>query len=146
MATELKSLVLFLVFIFALSFFSMTERATSLHKVQPTYGNKIYLKEKQSIKNKIVTLSFDIKKDNKAKRNSSRSGFCKKTSGSIFDDMIVRNIDTTLHLKFFELRLHHFEYKKDAVYNNLFSCFASNCDIYIHPSDYYIYTLRKIIT
>ena len=147
MAPERKSLFLFLFLVFALSFLYMMVGVSS-HTSQSDYGiykNRVHVQEKQVLNSKTASLTFDVKKDNRAKK-SSRSGFCKKTSKSIFDDMIVRNIDTTFHFKIFEIRLQHFEYKKDAVYNNLFSCYTSNCDLYIHSADYYIFTLRKIIT
>jgi len=148
MAPERKSFVLFFIFVFAFSFFYLAKGSTSLYKKQSACNvsyNKVYSKGKHTQKNRTALLTFEVKKDNHAKR-SSRSGFCEKTSKSIFDDIIVRNVDTTIHFKFFELRLHHFEYKKDAVYNKLFSYIDSNCDLYIHTTDYYIYTLRKIIT
>ena len=141
-----KSFILF--FIFIVSFFFITERNTPLYKKQPVCkvsSSKNYTQEKQVSKNRTVTLAFDVKKYNHAQKKC-KSGFCKKTSRSIFDDMIVRNVDTTLHFKFFAQRLHYFEYKKDGVKNNLFSCIASICDKYIHPADYYVYTLRKILT
>ena len=148
MTTELRSLVLFLFFIFAFSSFYHTKGNTSLYKKQSTCNirnSKIFTKKNHDLKNRPVLLSFDIKKDNQT-RKDCRSGFCKKTSGSIFDDMIVRSIDTTLHFKYFEIRLHHFEFKKDVVYHKFFSRFDSNRNLNIHPIDYYIYSLRKIIT
>ena len=148
MATERNSLFLFLISIFSFSFFYMTEGVFSFYERQytgNTYKNMGFMPEKHSSKKNTISLSFDVKKDNFTKRNS-RPEFCKKTSRSIFQDMIVRNADNAFHFKSFVQLLHRLEYKKSVVYNDLFPCYALNRNVFIQHTDYYIYTLRKIIT
>ena len=147
MAAERKNLFLFLISFFVFSFFYLTEGVFPLHKTQSisnVYNNKMVVQKKQASDKKTVVLSFNVKKDNYVKKNS-RSRFCEKIPRSIFQDIIVRNLDHTYHYKSSVQLLHHFEYEKDMVYEDLFSFFASICDVYTHPSDYYIYTLREII-
>ena len=138
-------MVLFLAIIFSFSFFFMKEGGGLLCKSQNTYitcYDQMFLHAKNT--HGTAKLSFNAKKVNSIK-NNCQSGFSKKSSKSIFNDIIARNSDNTYHFKSL-IQLHHFENKKEVVYSSLFLCFVLSRDIFIHLTDYYIYTLRKIIT